>query len=101
KYSHRKHVYLPVASLEPPNYRQDHSLVPVFKNDEITKTLVEDCGGHGRALEVLNDCLAGRSIEECNLDTLMNDLRHKLTETYRNAILISAEDARPIARAVL
>ncbi|CAG8513854.1 7023_t:CDS:2, partial [Paraglomus occultum] len=42
KYSHRKRVYLPVASLEPPNYRQDQSLVPVFGNDEITKTLVED-----------------------------------------------------------
>ncbi|CAG8455748.1 11633_t:CDS:2 [Acaulospora colombiana] len=78
-----------------------NGLVPVFKNDEITNILVEDCGGHGRALEVLNDCLAGRNIEECNVNTLMNDLRSKFTEKYRDAIFHSAEDARPIARAML
>ncbi|CAG8617382.1 8244_t:CDS:1 [Ambispora gerdemannii] len=101
KYSHRKRVYLPVASLKPPSYHQDDRLVPVFKDDEITKTLVEDCGGHGRALEALDDCLAGRNIEECNLDTLMNDLRLKLTERYRDAIFGSVDDARPVARAIL
>ncbi|CAB4376449.1 unnamed protein product [Rhizophagus irregularis] len=79
RYSKRDLVYLSVASLQSPNYQQRDSLVPVFKNDEVTNTLVEDCGGHGRALEVLNDCLAGRSIEECNIDTLMNDLRYNLT----------------------
>ncbi|RHZ76437.1 hypothetical protein Glove_197g38 [Diversispora epigaea] len=101
RYSQRKRIYLPVTSLQPPSYRQGDSLIPVFKNDEVTNTLVEDCGGHGRALEVLNDCLAGRSIEECNVDTLMNDLRYKLTEKYHDAILDSVEDARPIARAIL
>ncbi|CAI2179268.1 6259_t:CDS:2 [Funneliformis geosporum] len=70
------------------------SLVPVFKNDEVTNTLVEDCGVHGRALEVLNDCLDGRKIEECNADTLMNDLHYNLTEKYRDAIFSSVEDAR-------
>ncbi|CAG8447029.1 967_t:CDS:2, partial [Acaulospora colombiana] len=101
RYSQRKRIYLPVTSLQPPNYRQGDSLVPVFKNDEITSILVEDCGGHGRALEVLNDCLVGLNIEECNVNTLMNDLRSKLTEKYRNSILASAGDARPIARAIL
>ena len=101
KYSHRKRVYLPVASLQPPNYRQGDSLVPVFKNDPITTILVEDCGGHGRALEILNDCLVGRNIEECNLNDLMSDLRRDLTKKYRDAIFGSVEDARPIARAIL
>ncbi|CAG8799103.1 24262_t:CDS:2, partial [Racocetra persica] len=96
KYSNRKRVYLPIASLQPPNYCQGGSLIPVFKNDEITNTLVEDCGGHGRALEVLNECLAGRNIEECNLNALMNDLHHKLTKKYRDAILGSVKDARPL-----
>ncbi|CAG8798498.1 41596_t:CDS:2, partial [Gigaspora margarita] len=100
-YSHRKRVYLPVASLQPPNYRQGDSLIPVFKSDEITNTLVEDCGGHGKALEALNDCLAGRNIEECNINTLMNDLRHNLTAMYRDAIFGSVRDARPIARVIL
>ncbi|RIB13229.1 hypothetical protein C2G38_2198446 [Gigaspora rosea] len=58
RHSTRDRVYLPVASLQPPNYQQG---VPVFKNDKVTNTLVEDCGGHGRALEVLNDCLAGQA----------------------------------------
>ncbi|CAI2189932.1 16769_t:CDS:2 [Funneliformis geosporum] len=101
RYSPRKRIYLPVTSLQSPSYRQGDSLVPVFKNDEITNTLVEDCGGHGRALEVLNDCLAGRNVEECNVNTLMNDLRYNLIEKYRDAILGSVEDARPIARVIL
>jgi hypothetical protein len=97
----RNRIYLPVSSLQPPNYQQGDNLVPVFKNDEITNTLVEDCGGHGRALEILNDCLDGHSIEECNVDTLMNKLRHELTIKYRDAIFGSIEYARPIARAIL
>ncbi|CAG8593974.1 9675_t:CDS:2, partial [Acaulospora colombiana] len=101
KYSRRKRVCLPVTSLQPPSYRKGDSLVPVFKNDEISNILVEDCGGHGRALEVLNECLAGHSIEECNVNTLMNDLRHNLTERYGDDIFGSVEDARPIARAIL
>ncbi|CAG8606483.1 11470_t:CDS:2, partial [Dentiscutata heterogama] len=101
RYSRRKRIYLPVTSLQPPSYRQGDSLVPVFKNDEISNILVEDCGGHGRALEVLNECLAGRSIEECNINTLMNDLRYNLTERYGDDIFGSIEDARPIARAIL
>ncbi|CAG8616900.1 19902_t:CDS:2 [Dentiscutata erythropus] len=98
RYSTRDRVYLPVASLQPPNYKQG---IPVFKNDVLTNILVEDCGGHGRALEVLNDCLAGRSIEECNVDTLMNELCHNLTKKYCDAIFVSVEEARPIARAIL
>ncbi|CAB5353877.1 unnamed protein product [Rhizophagus irregularis] len=94
----RDRVYLPVSSLQPPNDQQG---IPVFKNDKITNTIVEDCGGHGRALEVLNDCLDGRSIEECNVDTLMNDLHYNLTKKYRDAIFSSVEEARPIARAIL
>ncbi|CAG8631175.1 3956_t:CDS:2, partial [Ambispora gerdemannii] len=101
RYSTRKRIYLPVTSLKPPNYHQGDNLIPVFKNDEITNILVEDCGGHGRALEVLNDCLAGRSVEECNVNTLMNDLRKNLIEKYGGTILDSLEDARPIARAIL
>ncbi|CAG8801863.1 18260_t:CDS:1, partial [Racocetra persica] len=42
-----------------------------------------------------------RSIEECNVDTLMNDLRYNLTKKYRDAIFSSVEEARPIARAIL
>ncbi|CAB5380237.1 unnamed protein product [Rhizophagus irregularis] len=52
--STRDRVYLPVPSLQLSNDQQG---VPVFKNDKITNTIVEDCRGYGRALEVLNDYL--------------------------------------------
>ncbi|PKY43613.1 hypothetical protein RhiirA4_457637 [Rhizophagus irregularis] len=40
-------------------------------------------------------------IEECIVDTLMNDLRYNLSEKYHDAIFSSVEEARPIARAIL
>ncbi|CAG8487908.1 3288_t:CDS:10 [Ambispora gerdemannii] len=61
---------------------EEDSRIPVFKNDGIASTLVEDCGGHGRVLEDLNDCLAGRL---------------NLSENYCDAIFGSVRDARPIA----
>ncbi|CAG8454682.1 2525_t:CDS:2 [Funneliformis caledonium] len=101
RYSPRKCIYLPVTFLQPPSYRQEDSLVLIFKNDEITNTLVKDCGGHRRALEALNDCLASRNVEEYNINTLMNDLHYNLIKKYHDAILDSVEDARPIAQAIL
>ena len=99
--SHRKRVYLPVASLKPPEYRQGKNLVPVFEKKDIMNILVEDCGGHGRALEVLSECMAGRSIDNCNFDNLMHDLRVRLTDRYKEAIWKSRSDAKAIARAIL
>jgi hypothetical protein len=99
--THRNHVYLPVASLKPPEYRQENKVIPVFENKDIMNILVEDCGGHGRALEVLSECMAGRSIDNCNIDNLMNDLRFRLTNRYREAIWNSSSDARAVARAIL
>jgi hypothetical protein len=55
KVSARKRVYLPVATLEPPNTMNNGVLRPVFAMDNpMLKILVEDCGGHGRAIEVLS-----------------------------------------------
>ncbi|GES74357.1 crinkler (CRN) family protein, putative [Rhizophagus clarus] len=99
--SHRKRVYLPVASLKSPEYRQGKNLVPVFEKKDIMNILVEDCGGHGRALEVLSECMAGRSIVNCNIEDLMHDLRVRLTDRYKEAIWKSRSDAKTIARAIL
>ncbi|GET03519.1 crinkler (CRN) family protein, putative [Rhizophagus clarus] len=101
KFSHRKRVYLPVSSLKPPMYRQGNKIIPVFETKEMMDILVEDCGGHGRALEALHDCMAGRSIVNCNVDNLMNDLRFILTDNYREAIQNAGRDTRAIARAIL
>jgi hypothetical protein len=101
KFSHRKRAYLPVSSLKPPTYRQGNRVILVFERKEIMDTLVEDCGGHGRALEVLSECMAGRSIDNCNVNNLMNDFRLRLTDRYIEAIQNTGRDARAIARAVL
>ncbi|RHZ82069.1 hypothetical protein Glove_114g37 [Diversispora epigaea] len=101
KHSHRNHVYLPVVPLEPSYQRQEYKIVLVFNDDEVTNVLVQDCGGHGRALEVLNNFLDRRDIKKCNFNTLMHDLRLSLTETYHNAILGSIKYARPLIRAIL
>lgn len=63
--------------------------------------LVEDCGGHGRALEVLSECIAGHSIDNCNIDNLMNDLHFRLTDRYKEAIWNFRSDIKAIARAIL
>ncbi|RHZ86987.1 hypothetical protein Glove_41g128 [Diversispora epigaea] len=63
RYSTWKCIYLPVPSLQP---------------QAINKEIVRFW-----ALEALNDCLAGRNIEECNIDTLMNDLYKPIPKTNK------------------
>lgn len=47
----RPRIYLEVASLKPPTTKQNSH--PVFEEDVLSSLLVEDCGGHGRALLAL------------------------------------------------
>ncbi|KAF9343633.1 hypothetical protein BGX26_005433, partial [Mortierella sp. AD094] len=57
-FTHRKRVVLPVASLNPPFILQSGTRVLVFDmDDHITKVLMGDCGGRGRALESLQETL--------------------------------------------
>ncbi len=103
KASYQKRVYLPVPSLHPPTIRQNNTgkSIKVFQQDYITKILVEDCGGHGRALETLQEILKNHDINKCNLDLLMNDLRYALSDRYIDAFNLSKTEAQFIARAIL
>ncbi|CAG8696086.1 10260_t:CDS:2, partial [Racocetra fulgida] len=92
---------LDVVSVIAKHYNRDLKSVTVILVVDGMQQLMENKDDGLKALEVLNDCLAGRSIEECNVDTLMNDLRYNLTKKYRDAIFGSVEEARPIARAIL
>jgi hypothetical protein len=49
--SHRKRVYLPLNRLQPPTRKSDD--LPVFNNSPITSLLVNDVGGHARAIELI------------------------------------------------
>jgi hypothetical protein len=69
--SSRPRIYLPVEPLESPRINGALALNP----DPLTKIL-EDCGGHGRALEILAEILAEVDIAQCNLDWCLSP-RHK------------------------
>ncbi|KAF9426422.1 hypothetical protein BGZ76_002768, partial [Entomortierella beljakovae] len=101
--SHRKRVVLPVASLEPPSTQINGITTPVFnESDHIIKVLVNDCGGHRRALESLQEAIAIEAGDgSYNVESLMNRLYSKLRDRYSEAIAITSRTAEAIARATL
>ncbi|KAK3821633.1 MAG: hypothetical protein J3Q66DRAFT_154461 [Benniella sp.] len=100
-FTHRKRVTLPVASLKPPYTDSDGSFKPVFdENDHVTKVLVSDCGGHGRALECLQEVLDGAG-RDYNVDSVMNQLHAGIRDLYSEAILIPSSTAEAMGRAIL
>jgi hypothetical protein len=69
-------VYLPVASLKPPHIRENDMLKSAFDStDTITKILLEDCGGHGRAIEILWTLTKVDGSWKHNIGNFMRDFR--------------------------
>jgi hypothetical protein len=95
--SSRPRIYLPIEPLEPPRING----APVFNPDPLTKILVEDCGGHGRALELLAGILAEVDIAQCNLKSLMAKIQNRLLNLYQFALNWSPDEARALILAVL
>ena len=100
KASARKRVFLPVASLDLPAIIDGCVLRPVFKIDNpLLKILVEDCGGHGRALEVLSLLTESINLDDCDVGKLMRDLSSRLIDIYGNGIF-DTKAAKAIVRGV-
>ncbi|CAG8558329.1 3630_t:CDS:1 [Racocetra fulgida] len=98
----RKRVFLPVSSLKPPTITYDGITKDVFDvSNPIIKLLVSDCGGHGRALEVLQDSLSRDNINNLNISDLMGSLRNTLENLYKKAFSYTSDEAKQIVRAVL
>jgi hypothetical protein len=95
--SSRPRVYLQVEPLESPQING----APVFQTDPLTKILVNDCGGHGWALEILAETLTEVDIGQCSLEFLMADIQKRLLRLYHSAINWSDEEARSLILAVL
>jgi hypothetical protein len=95
--SSRPRIYLPIEPLEPPLING----ALVFNPDPLTKILVEDCGGHGRALELLAEILAEVDIAQCNLKSLMAKIQKRLLKLYQFALNWSPDEARALILAVL
>ncbi|RUS15929.1 hypothetical protein BC937DRAFT_91797 [Endogone sp. FLAS-F59071] len=96
--SSRKRIWLPVNSLEPPTISQQ----PVFQMDDtLVKLLVSDCGGHGRALEILAEVIGTFDLRKCDVGDLMRELRDQLAGRYRDALALTIKEAGAIVRAIL
>jgi hypothetical protein len=67
-------------------------------NNPMLKILVEDCGGHGRAIEVLSSLTENINMDECDIGNLMRDLCSRLVDIYWNVIDTNA--AKAIVRGV-
>src|SRR6266540_1139843 len=77
---------LKIASLVSSTICKDNIITSVFETTYyITKILVDDCGGHGRALETLQEILKNRDIKKVNVNDLMKDLRVCLHDRYNDA----------------
>jgi hypothetical protein len=99
--THRRRVFLPVASLRPPMIKRDAALAPVFEDHPLVSRLVGDCGGHGRALESLQVALRERNVADCDLDHLMTEICVTLQGRYSEALKLGAQILKPVLRAIL
>jgi hypothetical protein len=85
--SHRKRVYLPLNRLKPPAWKEDNS--PVLNDSPVTRFLVDDVGGHARAMELIADVLARyQNKREPSIAELADTLHFELMNRYEEAISV-------------
>lgn len=101
KPSRRLRIYLPIEPLNPPTIRDEHgSSIAAFPDKTpLGQLLVRDCGGHGRALEILWNLIKGKDLKSTNLKEIMHDLRAKLTSYYPLVFRVRTEEKEAIVRA--
>ena len=95
--STRKHV----TPLERP-YIKRLTRYPVFDmTDPMVRLLVNDCGGQGRVLEVLEEILDGRDLQSYDVSDIMRALRTGLYKMYTRVLHMPVEETRALTRAIL
>jgi hypothetical protein len=82
--SHRKRVYLPLNRLQPPTWKNDNSLV--LANNPTVRLLVNDVGGHARAMELIADELTNYPNNTPNITELAEVVYVKLKDRYSEVI---------------
>ena len=98
--SHRNRVYLPLNRLTAPTWKNDDS--PVINNSPASRLLVNDVGGHARAIEIIADELAKHQNDlEPNIAELANALFNRLINRYKEAVLVLRDDIFPIVQCIL
>ena len=100
--SNQARVYLPVASLTPPTITRNGKEVDVFDTDDtLVKILLDDCGGHGRAIEIMSDMMREVPDWKTNLSKLMKSIREGLETQYEKAFSITDAEIDFIVKAAL
>ena len=98
--SHRKRVFLPLNRLDAPTWKDDNS--EVLNDDPGTRLLVNDVGGHARAIETIAEELAQyRNGSQPNITELANAILFKLKDRYDEAISMMGEDLLPVVQTIL
>jgi len=90
--SHRSRVYLPLKSLDPPKIFRNGNIIPAFlESDPFIKLLLNDCGGHARALEALFSAITADGVDGVGVDNVVKRIHEKLTNRYLEATALSGE----------
>jgi hypothetical protein len=98
--SHRKRVFLPLNRLVAPTWKKDHS--PVFNDSPVIRLLVNDVGGHARAMELIADLLTEypKNLEP-NIAEFTNRLHEILMDRYGEAISVIEHHTLSIVQCIL
>ena len=98
--SHRKGVYLPLNRLDAPTWKKDKS--PVLNNSPATRLLVNDVGGHARAIELIADTLDKYPNKvQPNITELADAIYAGLMDRYSEAVYVLDHDLLPVIQCVL
>jgi hypothetical protein len=92
-HSRQKRVYLQPPAL-------DGNLV-LSADNSLQRTLIDDMGGHGRALEMLAEVFAEETDLQYSLATVAGKLRSKLADVYGGWIGQATDKFKPLLGAVL
>ncbi|CAG8650524.1 1473_t:CDS:2 [Funneliformis mosseae] len=90
------------ATITTPYKREHGVLMQVFPSHPIIEMLINDMGGHGRALETLQDVLVHyKDLDVVNFTDLINDIRTKLQDRYSEWIVAGSQILIPVLRIIL
>jgi hypothetical protein len=97
--THRKRVYLPLHQLDVPTSKE--TTLKIFNDDPGTHLLVQDVGGHARAIEAIAEVLAEYKKGQPNVTELADRVFFKLKDRYGEVVDVMGDHVLPIVQCIL
>jgi hypothetical protein len=97
--THRKRVYLPLHQLDVPTSKE--TALKIFNDDPGTHLLVQDVGGHARAIEAIAEVLAEYKKGQPNVTELADRVFFKLKDRYGEVVDVMGDHVLPIVQCIL